>query len=226
MISCLRLLDFLKLIIRKKRTKRKLIFDILNYMVIFIDESGTHKQSGHASTAIVYIQIPNVKKVETSILDIEKELKIQSFHWGEERWQVRNKFLSRIINLDFTIKVAIFENPVHPEKMVELIFRHLITEENINQVFIDGEKPKWYENRLKKVLRDKGISIKKLRTVRSTSSPGIQLADCIAGLIRRFYERPDDPDPKRWHSKLKREKKLVAEFLFDTKASEIFLPKQ
>ena len=195
-------------------------------MVIFIDESGTHKQSGHATTAIVYIQIPHVEKVEQKILDIEKALHIESFHWGEERWKVRNKFLSRIISLEFTAKVAIFENPVHPEKMIELIFRHLITEENIKNVFIDGEKPKWYENRLKKVLRDKGISIKKLRTLRSKSSPGIQLADCLAGLIRRFYERPDDSDLKRWYNKLKKEKKLVAEFLFDTKASEIFLPKQ
>ena len=195
-------------------------------MVIFIDESGTHKQSGHATTAIVYIQISNLEKVEQKILDIERKLHIESFHWGEERWQVRNKFLTEIIDLEFTAKVAVFENPVHPEKMVELIFTHLITEKDIKNVFIDGEKPRWYENRLKKVLRDKGISIKKLKTVRSMSSPGIQLADCLAGLIRRFYEKPDDPDPKRWHNKLKKKKRLVAEFLFDTEASEIFLPKQ
>lgn len=30
-------------------------------MVIFIDESGTHKQSGHAANAVVYIKIGTVR---------------------------------------------------------------------------------------------------------------------------------------------------------------------
>lgn len=195
-------------------------------MVIFIDESGTHKQADHASTAIVYIEIPKLEKIEQKILEIEKGLKIESFHWGEERWQVRNKFLSKIIKLDFAFKIAIFENPMHPEKMTELVFKHLITESDIKNIFIDGEKPKWYEHRLKKVLRDRGISVKKLRTIRSKSSPGIQLADCLAGLVRRYYDNPEEADPKRWFKKLKKEKKLIAQFLFDSEASKPFLPKE
>lgn len=195
-------------------------------MVIFIDESGTHKKTDHSSTAIVYIEVPKLENVEQKILEIEKELRIETFHWGEERWQVRNKFLSKIINLDFTVKVAIFENPIHPEKMTELVFKHLITESDIKNIYIDGEKPKWYEHRLKKVLRDKGISVKKLKTVRSKSSPGIHLADCLAGLIRRYYDNPSEPNPLRWFKKLKKEKKIIAQLLFDTDASEPFLPKE
>jgi len=195
-------------------------------MVIFIDESGTHKQSDHSTQAVVYIQISDLENVEQKILIAEKELKIESFHWGEERWKIRNKFLSKIIDLKFTVKVAIFENPTHPGKMLELIFNHLITEKDIKNVFIDGEKPRWYENRLKKVLRDKGISVKKLRTVRSKSSPGIQLADCLAGLVRRYYDNPEEPDPRRWFKKLKREKKLLLEIRFNTQATDPFLPRQ
>lgn len=194
-------------------------------MVIFIDESGTHKQSGHSTETIVYIKVSNLTEVEEKILELEEKLHIQSFHWGEERWDIRNKFLGGIISLDFTVKVAIFENPTHPEKMIEYIFKHLITEDSIQRVFIDGKKPRWYELKLKKILRDRGISVKTLKTVRSESSPGIQLADCLAGLVRRYYDNPEEPGAKKWFRKLKRDKKLTMELHFETGAVEKFLDK-
>jgi len=86
---------------------------------------------------------------------------------------MKNKFLSRIFELDFTV----------------------------------------YENKLKKVLKDKGIAIKKLRTVRSKSEVGIQLADALASLIRYYYDNPEEEDAKKWFNKLKREKKLSFELL-------------
>lgn len=194
-------------------------------MVIFIDESGTHTQTGHATTAVVYITISNLDKVEQKILKAEKEIKIQTFHWGEERWQVRNKFLAKVLELDFVVKIAIFENPVHPERMIEVVFQHLITEENIKNIFIDGKKPRWYENKLKKVLRDKGIAVKKLRAVRSRSRPGIQLADALAGLIRRYFDNPEEEYPKKWFKKLDKEKKIAGQFLFNAEAVEKLLAK-
>lgn len=78
---------------------------------------------------------------------------------------------------------------------------------------IDGEKPKWYEHKLKKVLRDKGIGLKKLRTVRNKSEVGIQLADALASLIRYSYDNPQEKDAKKWVTKLRREKKLKFELL-------------
>lgn len=195
-------------------------------MVIFIDESGTHKKTGHATTAIVYVKIVNLEKIESEVSKVEKKLGISSFHWGEERWQVRNKFLTEIIKLNFTLKVAIFENLVHPEKMFEYVFRHLITEKDIKRIYIDGKKPRWYELRLKKILRDRAISVKTLKTVRSESSLGIQLADCLAGLVRRHYDNPEEQDPKRWYNKLKKDKKLIMEMTFNTEASKNLLSKQ
>lgn len=195
-------------------------------MVIFIDESGTHTKTGHATTAIVYIKIKNLEQIESKVSEVEEKLGISSFHWGEERWQVRNKFLEEISKLDFTLKVAIFENPVHPERMFEYVFRHLITEKDIKKIYIDGKKPKWYELRLKKILRDRAISVKTLKTVRSESSLGIQMADCLAGLIRRHYESPEEQEPKRWYNKLKRDKKLIMEMTFNTEAAKNLLSKQ
>lgn len=182
-------------------------------MVIFIDESGIHKQTGHSTASVVYVEVKNLEKFENKLKNIEIDLRITYFHWAEERWFMKNKFLSRIFDLDFTVKVAIFENPVKPYSMLEVVFQHLITEKSISSIYIDGEKPKWYEHKLKKVLRDKGIAIKKLKTVRSKSEVGIQLADCLASLIRYYHDNPEEKDAKKWFNKLKRDKKLSFELL-------------
>lgn len=36
-------------------------------MVIFIDESGTHKQTDHATIALVYVEIANLEKFEEAV---------------------------------------------------------------------------------------------------------------------------------------------------------------
>lgn len=184
-------------------------------MVIFIDESGTHKQSGHAVNAVVYIKIDNLEKVEEQMRKILLELKLETFHWAEHGWKVRINFLERILSLDFTFKVGVFKNPVKIGEMTETIFQHLFTEKDIEKVFIDGKQPKWYERRLKKVLRDKGISVKKLRTVRNEiSQPGIQLADALAGLVRYHFDNPSAEDATKWFGKFEKQKKLSAQFNF------------
>lgn len=184
-------------------------------MVIFIDESGNHKQTGHASNAIVYIELDNLEKVENKLRRILIALDLEVFHWAEHGWKVRNKFLEQILILDFKFKVGIFKNPVKTSEMTEMVFQHLITEKNIERVYIDGKQPKWYERRLKKVLRDKGISVKKLKTVRNEASqPGIQLADALAGLIRYHFDNPSAIDADKWVNKLKKDNKLFAQIVF------------
>ena len=44
-------------------------------MLIFIDESGVHKQDGKSSVVLVYVMVDDVEKLEKSILEIEKTLK-------------------------------------------------------------------------------------------------------------------------------------------------------
>ena len=184
-------------------------------MVIFIDESGTHKQSGHAANAVVYITLDDIEKVEKQIRQILINMELESFHWADHGWKVREKFLKEIIKLDFKFKVGIFRNPVKTGEMTEIVLQHLITEKNIEKVLIDGKQPKWYERRLKKVLRDKGISVRKLRTVRDEASqPGLQLADVLAGLCRYHFENPNAEDAKRWFERFKKEAKLDAQVIF------------
>lgn len=189
-------------------------------MNVYIDESGTHTHPGHATTAVVYIAVKRYAAFEKALYAIEKELRISSFHWADERWLIRKKFLDRVLALDFTVKVAIFKQPIQPEAMIERVFTHVIIEKDIQNVFIDARKPRWYERKLKKVLRDKGISVKKLRTVRSTSNVGIQLADAIAGLARYVIDHPETPDSTTCWKRLKKEGKLIGQFIFESAAQK------
>jgi hypothetical protein len=180
-------------------------------VVIFIDESGTHKQTNHASIALVYVEISNLEEFEKEIEKIEQDLRIKYFHWSDEKWDKREKFLERLIKLDFTVKVAILDNPVKLSESLQKALRHLVIEEDIKKIMIDGRKPKWYSLRLKKVLRDKGISVKKVTTVRKDeSSPGIRVSDCLAGLFRYYYDNPESR-AAQWHNKLTKAKKVEFE---------------
>jgi hypothetical protein len=158
-------------------------------MLIFIDESGIHKTKDHSCVALVYIEIKNIENIEKGILDLEKKLK-RPFHWAHTLSGVKRDFFKGIAKLDFFAKVAIIQNPIHLHKDTENILQHLIIEKNIKQIFIDGKQPKWYERKLKKVLRDKGISVKKLKTVDDKSFAGIRLADAVAGAARSYYDNP------------------------------------
>ena len=192
-------------------------------MVVFIDESGIHKQEGHSTTAVVYVEVVNKDKFEQAMMQIEKELRISAFHWADERWFMREKFLTRAADLDFKVKVAVFKNPTDPEGMIEAVFGQLLTESNIRKVLIDGKKPRWYEQRLKKVLRDRGVATKKLKTVRSDASePGIQLADALAGLVRNYYDEPSGEVAKRLLNKLKKKGKILGIYLLESAAVEAF----
>lgn len=185
-------------------------------MVVFIDESGIHKQDGHSTVAVVYVEIENGDKFQKDFEKIMNDLRIRFFHWTDERWLMREKFLSKIMNLDFRVKVAVFKNPINQGNIMETVFSQLISVQNISKMLIDGQKPKWYEQRLKKVLRDKGIAVKKLRTVRSKSEFGIQLADAIAGLVRYCYDYPDISEPRKILKKLQKEGLIFGIFLLES----------
>lgn len=180
-------------------------------MDIFIDESATNKQSGHATIALVYVEVISMQTFENAIEEIEKELGIKYFHWSDERWKTREAFLTRLLKLNFMLKVAILENPVKLSQSMEDALKHLVIEGNIRKIMIDGRKPKWYSQKIKKVLRDKGISVKKIVTVRKEeSSPGVRVADCLAGLIRYHYDNPESI-AKEWYNKLKKTNKIFFE---------------
>ncbi|MEK7160542.1 MAG: DUF3800 domain-containing protein, partial [Patescibacteria group bacterium] len=153
-------------------------------MLIFIDESGIHKKVEHSSFALAYIEAENYEFLERKIKETEEVLKIENFHWAETAWEVKRKFMDEVLKLNFKVKIAIVDNPVNPAVELERVLAHMVIERNIKKIYIDGKKPKWYERKIKKILRDKGISVRKLKTVKDSQYAGIRLADMVAGLSR------------------------------------------
>jgi len=157
-------------------------------MYIFIDESGIHKDRDHSTFVLVYVEVVDYPKLSEAIISVEASLDIKNFHWAETPWPARQRFLDRVLKLDFKVKIAVVNNPINSSKEMERLLPHLIIERGISKIFIDGKKPRWYEHKIKKILRDKMITVKKLKTVDDRTEPGVRLADMVAGLARGYFD--------------------------------------
>ncbi|MCD6528166.1 DUF3800 domain-containing protein [bacterium] len=176
-------------------------------MLIFIDESGIHKSIEHSSFVLAYLKAEDYNLIEKKIQEIEKKLKIEYFHWAKTVWSVKERFMDEILKLDFRAKIGMVKNPINPAHELERILVHMIVEKDIKNIYIDGRKPRWYERRIKKVLRDKGISVRKLKTVKSNQYAGIRLADMIAGLSRSYFDKKNLEKISKYYQRLK--KKII-----------------
>ena len=180
-------------------------------MFILIDESGIHAQTGHSTIALVYVETPNLEKLEDQVTQIEKDLGIHNFHWAHRNWKIREQFIGSLAKADFKVKIAVLPNPVKIDESMEEALQHLIIEKHINQVLIDGSKPKHYTRKLKKVLRDKGVSVKKLRMVNDQSVPAMRIADAVAGLSRYHYDQPENTQATKLYKVIKPKIELTIE---------------
>ena len=183
---------------------------------IFIDESGVHKKDDKSSVALVYVMTRDVESIERAILKAEKALRITNFHWPRHIWKIRFNFIQALIKEDFMVKAAIIQNPFN-QNSFEKAIESLLIEKRIRKIIIDGKKPKWHSLRLKKVLRNRGISVKKIRTGNDKSFPCLRLADAFAGLIRAYW---DDKNNKNAKELYKLANKKITTQLVDGQATE------
>ena len=73
---------------------------------------------------------------------------------------------------------------------MENVFNRLLkSENNIFKIIIDEESSKKYENKLKAVLKNKGIKVYKIKFVNDKNDPLLRLADYMAGLIRSYFDK-------------------------------------
>jgi len=172
-------------------------------MFIFIDESGIHRPIGKSTFVLVYIEVKNYDELSQSFVRIEKDVGIKYFHWAESSWPIKEIFIQEVLKLDFKIKVAVIENPINPSLEIERVLMHMIVENNITKIMIDGKKPKWYERRIKKILRDKMMTVKKIKTVDDKSEAGVRLADLLAGLTRWYFEEVKKERIEKYYQQLK-----------------------
>src|SRR3989338_8519008 len=126
-------------------------------MYVFIDESNIHTSIGNSTFVLVYIEVNNYLKINEKILAIERELLINNFHWSQSSLPLKDKFLEKILFLDFKFKLAVIKNPINSLQEMERILPHMAIESNIFKIIIDGNKPKKYERKIKKILRDRGL---------------------------------------------------------------------
>jgi hypothetical protein len=119
---------------------------------VTIDESNTHQQTGKSTILLVYVLTKDVAKLEEKILKIEKELKILPLHWARHNWPTKTQFILYIKDSNFTIKFGLIRNPIkNLSDSLKWLLPHLITEQQIDKIIIDGKKPKWYSQQLKKL---------------------------------------------------------------------------
>jgi len=136
-------------------------------------------------------------------------LKIESFHWAKNAPAVREKFFEKLSHLDFEAKVAIVRNPSLPDSEMERFLPHMLIERNIRSIIIDGKKPGRYLRKLKKILRDQGVTTRKLKAGNDRNSAGIRAADAIAGLTRSYYDQKGSETVRIWFNRLKKKKKIT-----------------
>lgn len=171
-------------------------------MIIFIDESGVHRPTGHSVFALVLIKSIDIQFVEEKVISVEKKLDIESFHWADSAWPVKIKFFNQILSLPFTFIIEIFNNPVKQDKALEEVIIKNCDPGVSNSIYIDGAKPRWYISRIKKTLRDCGIPIHSVKMTSDERSTGLRLADLVAGLIRAYVDGSRKSDLLKMYKKL------------------------
>jgi hypothetical protein len=180
-------------------------------MLLFVDDSGIHKATGYSAFAVVAIARSDYETFEKNFLKIEKELRIDVFHWAETSWPVKEKFLTQLAKLDFQTTCGVIQNPIHPEKELERMLPRILPQRKFYAMYIDGKKSKSYERRMKKSLRDQGIATKKLVTVNDKQFAGVRVADAVAGLIRTAWDRPNDKRIQAWYKRFRKKIGFVLE---------------
>lgn len=171
-------------------------------MHIFLDESGTHKQNGNTAIAVIFVANNDLEQVGNAVIEAEKQLGIDYFHWADHNWNFKEKFLQKISHTNFTVKIITIKNPFvwsHYEKALKY---SLVNEKSIEKLVIDGKKTRQYKREYKKILRDQGVILKRLVIGNDRSFPILRIADLVAGLARSYSEKPEEVKVRRLFDKL------------------------
>ncbi len=169
---------------------------------IFLDESGTHKNTGNTSVVLVFVTSTNLETLNSGVIEIENQLGIKYFHWTEYSWKFKEKFLRGITHLPFSLKVLVFKNPFswdHYEKAL----RYAGIDDGMDVLIVDGKKPRHFRKEYKKILRSHGIVLKKLVLGNDRAYPALRIADFVAGLMRSYSENPSQLKVKKMHDLLR-----------------------
>jgi hypothetical protein len=157
---------------------------------IFIDESGTNKNSGFSTIAAVKISREDIHELNGNIVRVESLIGIDLFHWSRHKWPVRHRFLYEIIHtchsLNLSIDVVIRQNPLKSNIFLEQAIKIIAREKTAEKIIIDGEKSHAYERRIKRILHENGLRIHLPSISRDETVPAVRSRELFQFLINTF----------------------------------------
>ena len=161
--------------------------------IIYIDESNILSKVGNSIYVAVCILYADKDTFIQKIVGIEEDLNISYLHWVDMPWKLRIALAKKIRNLNFTCKIASYRNPIHPDRILQdFLFEIISCDNSIFRIIIDGKKSKRYVNKLKTVLKNRGIRMKKIIFSDDKNEPVIRLADFMAGMYRSFLDNQNE----------------------------------
>lgn len=162
-------------------------------MYIFVDESGTNKSTGVCVFTAVLVDTDALAELDQIVTNAEQAAGVRNFHWKAAPWPVRVAFIRGVSRGGFRVRHQLFKNPLlNFGEALESLLITASADISVERIILDGRKDKSYERRLKKILRDKGLSSKKLRTANDEAYPALRIADAVAGLLRAHINSPTD----------------------------------
>lgn len=156
---------------------------------VYLDESGINRKSGASVYCLTIIDSKISQELNEQILQIEKNLKIKPFHWREQDWKIKSKFLKKIIKIDgWNCIIIVINNKNFSQVLLTDFMAKALQGFEIRCFYFDGKKSKAYRNSVKRSFKNLGIKISSLKFVGNKSHAGIRLADAVAGLSRLHYD--------------------------------------
>ncbi|EKD99412.1 MAG: hypothetical protein ACD_22C00259G0005 [uncultured bacterium] len=194
-------------------------------MIIFIDESGDPGFTfarGSSETFVIACLIfedeLEIEKTAVAVKDLRRKLGLSDtveFKFNKSSKQVRLAFLRTISRFSFTIRVLVVHKKLIKSKQLRSsknsfysYFIKMVLKNNGGNILnakvrIDGSGDRVFRRNfltyLRKELNSKNMKlIKDIKFIDSKSNVMIQVADMLAGVIRRYKEETKDDAVEYW----------------------------
>lgn len=189
----------------------------MNYQT-FTDESGdpgTDINKGASKyfvmSTVIFKDVLEIQILSAEIKKLARKLfknDFHEFHFVNERPEHRYEFLKLISTYDFEIITFQIDktNSSTSVNLYEIALQNICSKisdkENSYTMKFDGKVSKSYKFSVEKSLRifsKQKFTIHKIKFIDSKSDSMIQLADMVAGIIRRSFENNDDVTQKSYN---------------------------
>ncbi|GHU07985.1 hypothetical protein FACS189431_3420 [Alphaproteobacteria bacterium] len=186
---------------------------------IYIDESGdlglvTTRSSRFIVAGVVLFDSETNKIIDGEISKYRKSLnwnEMHEFHFKSIKKQIVADLLTKLNDSDYSAYALIIDKQKyaksHAIKDEKVLYRTVLINllnhmplKNVS-ILIDGKFGKKHKkeltSKIRQNLKSNGITVRKIDTIDSRKSNGVQLADLVAGSVARSYNT-QKPDAKKY----------------------------